>query len=87
MLRAKSSQFFDCRIWLLGIKSIFLPLGGTIDLHLLKSRKSLTLERGYPLGSIDSYKLLFPFSLREGESNFLTVTFIVLLIYILYKGF
>ena len=44
-----------------------------------KSGKSLTLERGFPLGPIDSYKLLFPFSLREGESNFLTVMLIVLL--------
>ena len=60
---------------------------GTIDLYLLKTRKSLTPERGFPLGPIDSYKLLFPFSLREGESNFLTVMLIVLLIYILYKGF
>jgi len=52
-----------------------------------ESRKSLTLERGFPLGPIDNCKLLFPFSLREGESNFLTVMLIVLLIYILYKGF
>jgi hypothetical protein len=41
----------------------------------------------FPLGPIDSYELLFPFSLREAKSNFLTVMFIVLLIYILYKGF
>ncbi len=49
--------------------------------------ESLTLERDFPLGLTDSYKLLFPFSLHEGESDFLTVMVIVLLIYILYKGF
>ena len=51
------------------------------------SEESLTLERDFPLGRINRNKLLFSFSLREGETNFLTVVLLVLLIYILYKGF